>query len=195
MEDKMWAGAYYLSYNEPKTGRKSDDVFGYQLDGQWMARFHGLPGVFRSDRVKVTLETIKNTCAALTPYGALNFARPDGNLSQGLGYGPTAYFTPELFMLAMTYMYEGDQEFGLELARRCTHNLTINTLSTWNLPNLVRGDNGDRLFGAHYVQNLMLWALPAAMEGKDIAAFCAPNGLVDRIIQAARWLQEDTDNV
>ncbi|MDE0185202.1 MAG: GH116 family glycosyl hydrolase [Candidatus Poribacteria bacterium] len=195
MEDKMWAGSYYLSYNEPKTGRKSDDVFGYQLDGQWMARFHGLPGVFRSDRVKETLETIKNTCAALTPYGALNFSRPDGSLSQGLGYGPTAYFTPELFMLAMTYMYEGDKDFGLELARRCIHNLTINTLSTWNLPNLVRGDNGDRLFGAHYVQNLMLWALPAAMEGKDISAFCALNGLVDRIIQAAGKRQFDVENV
>ena len=89
-------------------------------------------------------------------------------------------------MLAMTYIYEGDREFGLELARRCLHNLTIDVLSTWNQPNIVRGDTGDRLFGSHYVQNMMLWALPAALEGKDIATFCAPGGLVDRVLEAAK---------
>jgi len=184
MEDKMWAGNYYLLYNEPATGRKSDHVFGYQLDGQWMARFHGLPGVFRDDRVKTTLETIKNTCAAVSPAGCANLARPDGTLAQGEGYGPNAYFTPEIFMLASTYLYEGDTEFGLELAHRCLHSLTIKNRVTWNHPNIMRGDNGDRLFGSHYVQNMMLWAVPAALEGKDIKAFCAPGGLVDRILQA-----------
>lgn len=107
MENKMWAGKYYLNYFEPATGRKSDDIFAYQLDGQWMARFHGLPGVFRSERVKTALDTIRRTCARLTEYGAVNVARPDGTLAQGVGYGPNAFFVPELYMLAMTYMYEG----------------------------------------------------------------------------------------
>ena len=186
METKMWAGDYYLAYNEPATGKRSDNIFAYQLDGQWMARFHGLPGVFRADRIKPTLETIKRTCVALAPTGASNLARPDGSLAQGVGYGPNAYFPAEVFMLAMTYIYEGDREFGLELARRCLHNLTIDVLSTWNQPNIVRGDTGDRLFGSHYVQNMMLWALPAALEGKDIATFCAPGGLVDRVLEAAK---------
>ena len=136
----MWAGDYYLAYNEPATGKRSDNIFAYQLDGQWMARFHGLPGVFRADRTKPTLETIKRTCVALAPTGAANLARPDGSLAQGVGYGPNAYFPAEVFMLAMTYMYEGDREFGLELARRCLHNLTIDVLSTWSQPNIVRGE-------------------------------------------------------
>jgi uncharacterized protein (DUF608 family) len=151
-----------------------------------MARFHGLPSVFRGDRVKPTLETIKHTCAALTPYGAVNLSRPDGTLVQGEGYGPNAFFVPEVYMLAMTYIYEGDREFGLELARRLAYNLAINTGAIWNQPNIVRGDNGDVLFGSHYDQNMMLWALPAALEGKDIAAFCAKGGLVDRVLAAAR---------
>jgi hypothetical protein len=51
---------------------------------------------------------------------------------------------------------------------------------------MLRADTGDRLFGSHYVQNMMLWAVPATMENKDIAAFCAPGELVDRVLQAAR---------
>jgi uncharacterized protein (DUF608 family) len=186
MEHKMWTGSYYLNFYEPATGRKSDHVFGYQLDGHWMAKFHGLPGVFPEDRVKITLETIKHTCAVISPAGAANMARPDGTLAQGEGYGPNAYFIPEIYMLASTYLYAGDREFGLEMAHRSLYNLAINILSPWNQPNIVRGDNGDRLFGSHYVQNMMLWAVPAALEGKDIAGYCAPGGLVDRALKAAR---------
>ncbi len=185
METQLWAGSYYLAYDEPKSGRKSDDVFGYQLDGDWMAKFHGLDGVFRPDRAKITLDTIARTCVKLTPYGATNFARPDGSLAEGVGYGPNTFFVPELYMLAMTYMYEGQRELGLELARRCVQAL-IDNGSEWNQPNMIRGDNGLEIFGSHYDQNLMLWAVPAAAEGKDIAAFCASGGLVDRIIQAAK---------
>jgi len=184
MESQLWAGSYYLAYSEPKTGRKSDDIFAYQLDGDWMAKFHGLKGVFRPDRAKMTLDTIARTCVRLTPYGATNFARPDGSLAEGVGYGPNTFFVPELYMLAMTYMYEGQRELGLELARRCAQAL-IDSGSEWNQPNILRGDNGLEIFGSHYDQNMMLWALPAAAEGKDIAAFCAPGGLVDRMIQAA----------
>ncbi len=185
LESQLWAGNYYLAYYEPKKGRKSDDVFGYQLDGEWMARYHGLPGVFRPERAKATLETISRTCVRLTPYGATNFARPDGTLARGVGYGPNTFFVPELYMLAMTYMYAGQRELGLELARRCAQAL-IDSGSEWNQPNMLRGDNGLEIFGSHYDQNMMLWALPAAAEGKDISAFCAPGGLVDRIIRAAK---------
>jgi uncharacterized protein (DUF608 family) len=184
LEGQMWAGRYYLAYYEPRTGRKSDDVFAYQLDGEWMCRFHGLDGVFRRDRVKATLDTIARTCVPLTRYGAANFARPDGSLAENVGYGPNTFFVPELYMLAMTYMYEGQSELGLELARRCVQAL-IDGGSEWNQPNILRGDNGLEVFGSHYDQNMMLWALPAALEGESIAAFCRPGGLVDRIIRAA----------
>lgn len=187
METELWAGKYYLAYDEPSTGRKSDNVFGYLLDGDWMARFHGLPGVFEPSRARTTLETIKRTCVKLTPYGAVNLARPNGGLAEGVGYGPNAFFVPELYMLAMTYIYDaGERDFGLELARRCVEALTIENGVEWNQPNIVRGDNGAPLFGSHYDQNMMLWALPAAAAGKDIKEFCAPGGLVDRIIQAAK---------
>ena len=102
-----------------------------------------------------------------------------------IGYGPNTFFVPEVYMLAMTYMYAGEREFGLELARRCVRAL-IDNGGEWDQPNMIRGDTGVELFGSHYDQNMMLWAIPAALEGKDIAAACAPGSLVDRVIQAAR---------
>ena len=154
---------------------------GRGLDGQ----VHGLDVVFRPDRARLTLDTIARTCVKVTPYGAANFARPDGSLARAVGYGPNTFFVPELYMLAMTYMYAGQGDLGLELARRCVQAL-IDSGSEWNQPNMLRGDNGLEIFGSHYDQNMMLWAVPAAVEGKDITAFCAPGGLVDRVIQAAK---------
>jgi len=188
MEEKMWAGKYYLNYYDPGTGRVSDLVFAYQLDGEWIARFHGLPGVFRRDRVKTVLDTIKRINVSLTRFGAVNFANPDGTPARDVGYGPYSMFPPEVLMLAMTYMYEGEVDFGLELARRHWHNIVCEKGRTWDQPNILRGDvdTGEFVYGHDYYQNMMLWALPAAMQGEDLSAPTRPGGLVDRMIKAAR---------
>jgi uncharacterized protein (DUF608 family) len=186
MEEKMWAGTHYLLYNEPKTGRRSDLVFGYQLDGDWMARFHGLPGVFRPDRVAVTLDTIRTLNAALTSYGAADVVTPAGEIAEGVGYGAITFFVPEIDILGCTYLYAGQREFGLELVRRCQVALNQAWGSTWDQPNVLRGDSGQKVLGQHLVQNMLLWIVPAAAQGKDLAGFCAPGGLVDRMISAAR---------
>ena len=47
-------------------------------------------------------------------------------------------------------------------------------------------DTGERTFGNDYYQDMMLWSLPAAIEGKDFAAPNRPGGLVERMIRAAR---------
>jgi uncharacterized protein (DUF608 family) len=194
MEEEMWAGGYYLNFYDKETGKRSDDVMGYQLDGQWATEYHGLPGVFRSDRVGTALETIKRCNIALTPdVGAANFARPDGGPlppeSRVAEYGQYAMFPPELLVLAMTYIYAGEREFGLELARRHWANLVLRQRHPWDLPNIVRGDTGARVFGTDYYQNMMLWAMPAALAGQDLKDSCAPGTLVDRIIKAGKTKQ------
>ena len=186
MEEKMWSGSYYLAYKDVKDKKESDNVFAYQLDGEWMTQFHDLGGVFRADRVKSALGAIRRACIDRWGYGAVNLARPDGSFAQGVGYGPNSFFVPEVYMLAMTYMYAGERDFGIELARRCVYALNVHNLLTWHQPNLLRADTGDLLFGSHYVQNMMLWAVPAALAGKGIGPFCAEGGLVDRVIRAAR---------
>ena len=101
-------------------------------------------------------------------------------------YGVYAMFAPEVLILAMNYMYEGDREFGIELARRSLENIVCKQRHPWDQPNNIRGDTGERIFGTDYYQNMMLWALPAALEGKDLRALCAPGGLVDRVLRAGQ---------
>ncbi|MGD2155573.1 MAG: GH116 family glycosyl-hydrolase [Anaerolineales bacterium] len=190
MEEELWAGSYYLNFYDKENNKKSDHIMAYQLDGEWAARYHGFSGAFQTDRVKIALETIKNTNVALTPdVGAANFVQPDGSPlsadSAVAAYGVYAMFPPELVILAMTYIYAGEKRFGLELARKHWENLVIRQRHPWDLPNIVNGDSGERTFGTDYYQNTILWALPAALDNQDLAASCQPDGLVDRIIRAS----------
>jgi uncharacterized protein (DUF608 family) len=191
MENKMWTGEYYLNYYEPATGNKSDLIMANQLDGEWMVRLANLPSVFQPDRITKTLETVERTAVAATSYGAVNFTNAEGRPttsgegSPGWDYNPYAFFPPEVLMLGATYMYEGKNELGIELCRRCWDNIARNGL-VWDQPNIVRGDTGERMYGGDYYQNMLLWTVPASMAGQDIGAFCAPGGFVDRVMEAAQ---------
>lgn len=197
MESKLWAGKYYLSYYEPSTGKKSDLVFGYQLDGDWMCFYHGLPAVFPKERAKTALATIKNTCMAIAPYGAANFANPNGTVAAsekfmaqgwGLNYGSYGYFPPEVWMLAATYLYQDEHQTGMKLAESCMHGI-VKYGYTWTQPNIVNGSTGKRVYGSDYYQNMILWSLPAAIEQQDLAKACAPGSLVERVIAAGKQAQ------
>lgn len=191
METEMWTGSYYLNFLEPETGRRSDEVMGYQLDGEWTARYHGLPGVFRKDRLPAVLDTIERCNIALTPtIGAANFARPDGSAigaDSKIGYyGQYTMFTPELLVLAMTFIQAGRKDFGLELARRYWTNLCLVQRHPFDTPNMIDGRTGERQFGTDYYQNMMLWALPGVLAGGDLRSAVGPGSLVARVKAAGR---------
>jgi uncharacterized protein (DUF608 family) len=188
MEEKMWTGSYYLNFLEPDTGRRSDLIFGYQLDGNWIIRHHGLEPALPQARVDTTLDTIKRFNVALSKFGAVNYTSSDGTSAEVGGYGTYSFFPPEALMLAMTYMYNGQGEFGMELARRVWHNIVCQRGYTWDMPNIMRGDadTGERTFGNDYYQDMMLWSMPAAILGQDFGAPVRRGGLVERIIAAAR---------
>ena len=192
LDTKMWNGKCYLNFWDEKAGIKSDLIFSCQLDGQWMTVHHGLPGVFRPDRVAATLATIEKFNVPPTKYGAINFVKADGTVLK-IGefpleenYQPYDYFPPAVEMLSMNYMYNGRRELGLELTRRCISNIVCQECSTWEQPNLVRGNTGKRFFGPDYYMNMMLWSLPAAIDGKSLEHPCQSGGLVDRIVKAAQ---------
>ncbi len=192
LETKMWTGSYYLAFWDEKAGKKSDLIFGSQLDGQWMAEWHGLSGVFPPDHVAATLKTIKQYNVPPTRYGAIVFVKPDGTLLRPRefplagNYRPYDFFMSEVMMLGMTYMYNGQKELGLELTRRCMNNVVCQQGTTWNMPCIVLGDTGKTNAGSDYYQAMMLWSLPAAVEGKSLEAPCRPGGLVERVLKAAR---------
>ena len=194
MEDKLWMkdGGYYRNFIEESTGRKSDHIFAYQLDGEWMAMFNGVPSVFPKERVKTVLRTVREKNVPHTRYGAVNLVNPDGTIMPYGGfplagfYEPYDFFTPELFMLSMTYIYAGEKDFGLELGRRCQQNIALEQGMTWDGANVIRGNTGERGFGNDYYQNMMMWSYPAALAGGDITGPMKGGGLVERVIQAAK---------
>jgi uncharacterized protein (DUF608 family) len=190
LEDHLWVGDYYLNFNEPETQQKSDLIFGYQLDGQWVTDWHGVEAAFPKARVERTLQTLRRTNCALSQSGAVNYANPDGTPAKVGGYGAFSYFPPELFMLAMTFMYGDQRDFGLELLQRCLENIICRWGYTWDMPNTMRGDadSGQRAFGADYYQNMMLWAVPAALLGQDLTGPTQTGGLVERIIRAGQGI-------
>lgn len=194
MENRLWdERGYYWNFFDPVEGTKSDFVFGYQMDGEWITDHHGLPSALPEPRVRTTLETIKRTNIALSRSAATNYARADGTpvrkAKKGTwDYGRFSYFPPEAFMLAMNYMYEGQVAYGIELARRMWQNVVCLQGYTWDVPNIMRGDadTGERVFGNDYYQDMIIWSLPAAIQQKDVSAPCKPGGLVDRILRAAK---------
>lgn len=188
LENKLWNKRYYLNFNDPDNKLKSDLIFGYQLDGEWICDAHGVPGVFPKERVATALQTIREANVALSQSGATNYANPDGSSAKVGGYGTYGYFPPELMMLAMTYMYEGEREFGLELLKRCMNNIVCQWGYAWDAPNTIRGDmdTGQRHFGADYYQNMMLWFAPAALENANMSVPAEDGGLVHKVLEAAR---------
>lgn len=189
LEEDLWADTHYLLYNEPESGHKSDVVMGYQLDGEWISRFHGFPGVFRDDRVATTLKTLKriNANPELSPRGALVFAHADGGLVKDYNTGywtPTGMHVPSVFMLGMTYMYEGQYDFGLDLCRRPLENMVCDQRAGWDWTILYDVQSGIRIYGSDYYQDMMLWSLPAVMKGGNLAGVCANGEFVSRILDA-----------
>jgi uncharacterized protein (DUF608 family) len=169
----------YAFYVYPEKGMRSDDIMSSPLDGQWMVDLHGLPAVFRQDRIASALRTIERTC--LVDMGVAGFAEP----GKGPDLGRYGTFPPEVLIVAMTYMYQGQRELGLEIARRSMDNIIRVQGLGWDMPNLIRCDTGARTYGADYYQNMVLWGLPAALANKNLAEPCKPGGLVDRVRQAA----------
>jgi uncharacterized protein (DUF608 family) len=191
LESELWAGDYYLNYYEKETGKKSDAVMSCQFDGEWTAVVHGLPGVFKPERIKTTLQTIKSCNVKLAPdVGATTFAQRDGTpLTAGskvAAYGVYTMVVAEVLLLSMIYIQHGEREYGLELARKHWDNLVNRQRHAWDMPNMVRGDTGERYIGTDYYQAMMLWALPLALEGENLTNAYGAGSFVGRVIQAGR---------
>lgn len=196
LESKLWAGDYYLNYWEPETSHKSDLIYAYHLVGEWMARLHGLPGVFEPGRLAKALDTIAHKNVALTKFGAAMFARPDTSAedrSFEAFYGAYSMFPSETILLAANFMYGGNVELGVEIARRHWENLVCRQGCSWQMPNILRGDmdTGERSFGSDYYQDMIVWMLPAAMQRQDLAWLCREGGLIDRVVRAGMSDQEN----
>ena len=124
---------------------------------------------------------------ALAPdVGALVYARSNGDLipqnEEVTGYGRHSVFFANVLTLAMTYMYAGRRDTGLELARRVLSNLVLEQRCPWDWLNMVDGRNGGRIYGTDYCDVMTLWALPAATEDESLGTWCRGDPLMKRVL-------------
>jgi uncharacterized protein (DUF608 family) len=194
LEETLWNGDNYLLSMDVHSGKKNDLVLAYQLDGEWITHLHGLPGVFDSDRVHKTLTTIKKLNSWVPINGAIDVIERDGRLTQfGDRMGWMCSMPASVLILAMTYLYAGHHDEGIDLAYKCLDSIINQLDMTWDIPNMVRSDPGAgqlpecmRIYGTDYYQFLSIWGLPPALNGEDLRQVTAPGGLITRIIEAAR---------
>jgi uncharacterized protein (DUF608 family) len=185
LEEKLWARGYYLLYNDPASGRKSDTVLANQLAGEWCGRLHGLPAVFPPDRVKRTLATVKRLCVPLTAAGVLDAARPDGSLDLSGSPQSEGVFAGECMCVAATLAYNEDAETALEITRQLFEAIVVQDRCEWDMPNFLNAA-GRVVHGTDFYQNLILWALPPALANQDIHTACSSGQFVERILHAAQ---------
>lgn len=189
-EDKLWNGTHYLTYVDEENNRINNHIMAYQLDGYFTNRQAGIfETIYDPKRIETVLETIYNSNVKLgNGYGALNYAAADGNYIGDAddSYGKYSIFTQNTIVLAMTYMYAGQYERGMELAYNTWRNLIIKQGLGWDCTHIVHALDGRKLFGADYNQQSVIWSLPAAMQGKDVSAPYKPGGVVFEMLRAAR---------
>ena len=180
--ESLWneeSGSYLLCL-QPDTGWRSDVILSDQLAGQWACHFHGVESVFTEQRVDQVLQTVWRINVPASDAGVCSTMYPNRTPYAG-GY-IAVYGT---LIPAMLKMYSGDVDVGLQPAHSMWRNMTLTRGYTWDQPAHLRA-NGEQVVGHDYYHNSMLWALPAAVLNQDMATFCAPEGLVERLIKAAQ---------
>jgi uncharacterized protein (DUF608 family) len=193
MQKYLWKGDHYLIYNDTKSGKTLDAIFSPTLNGQYWAHFTGVPTVFPRENVEKILALQRDKVCKISKLGMPPiYASPDGTMwnKDKTGYltGAYLYTNHQVMWNALTFIYEGQKDFGLELLRK---NLEINYLVwgyTWDGPNCCSagGDTGEVNYGWDYWFNWSIWNAPAALLNKDITALSQPGGLVHRMLQAAK---------
>ncbi len=194
LNESLWDSTTYLLSLDPITGKKNRLLLAYQLDGEWISRLHGLAGVFPQDRVRRCLKTLK-MLEHKSPQGVMIDVvdRSDSLTPFGGRMGWMCSMPASVFIVGMTVIQAGDRERGLEIARRAMDHVVNHLGMTWDMPNMIRADPGDgqqpecmRIYGTDYYQCMSIWALPAVLAGRDLAAPCRTGGLVARVLDASK---------
>ncbi|NLV44587.1 MAG: hypothetical protein GXY07_08820 [Candidatus Hydrogenedentes bacterium] len=193
-EDKLWTGSYYRVYNDPATGRVNDACPAMQLSGVWSTRVLGLPDALPEDHIQKALDTILKLNVPASPYGMVNGVYPDGRLcEEGGGSGiPDTMWSRDIFIqcnatAAMVYLYYDRAEDGSAAARGMVDTIFRGPHAMpWAQPCGLSSKTGGTCHGHDYYDHMVVWSYPLAFAGQDIAGGCAPGGVIDRLLKAAR---------
>jgi uncharacterized protein (DUF608 family) len=188
-EANLWNGSYYRLWNDKEAGAVSEVCLANQLMAIWCTRVAGLQDALPSAHVHIALDTIERLNMKATSYGLINGVTPDGQpfdtkLNSSGDHASNIFFGENL-CAAMTFLYNGRKDTGLEIARRLYDAVAIKNHSPWNQRCLLNGKTGLPQWGEDYYSDLVIWAFPMGLTGQSVGEF-AQNGLVKSMIRAAK---------
>lgn len=190
--DLLWTGSYYRLYNDPESG-PCNALLSNQLIGVWCAHLLSLPKPLPAENVRLALETIWRLNVAgdgstLMPVDTVdeigNPVSPiSGDDSPVEAQQSSSCMVSEIMCLAMTLAYEGQEEKGLELARRIFEAHALDHCTPWDQYYLLNTRDGSPAWGNDYYSNLITWAFPASLAGQSIREYCT-EGLINECLKA-----------
>jgi hypothetical protein len=105
----------------------------------------------------------------------------------GAAGGKYLYTNNGVICIAVLAMYEGYEDFGLDLLRKDLEMGYCHWGYMWDGVNFCSGygDTGEIIGGWDYWFNWSIWAAAAALANGDFSVLLKPGGLVNRMIKAA----------
>jgi uncharacterized protein (DUF608 family) len=207
--EKLWRGDYYRLWTNPENHETCEVSLGNQLMAEWCGAIIGADSVLDHEKSSKALDAVWRLNAGVTAFGMVNGVTPDGKRFNSIqfetarGKGKTLedqvtssldenndhsaqMFIGESFAAAMTFLWKGRQEEGLEIARRIYETIAIHTRTPWDQYCIYDSSSGQPIWGNDYYSNMIQWLLPVALEGKSLEEYFAAENLVSRIIAAGK---------
>lgn len=188
-EQKLWNGKYYRLYNDPLNRRLSEVCLANQLMGEWCSRIVALGRIFPPEHVESALDSIGYLNFRGTESGIINGCLPNGTPDNSGTTHSSEIFVGESFCVAMTMLHNNRKEIGLEIARRMYESIALRHRTPWNQYCIISAANGSPVWGSDYYSNMVIWALPMAIDGQDIKTSSSEGSLIDRILRATRIMR------
>ena len=187
-EQNLWNGSYYRLWNDKGVGKTSEVCLANQLMAQWCVRVMGLQDVVPEAHINSALDTIERLNMKATSYGLINGVTPEGRpfdtkLNPSGDHAKNVFFGENL-CAAMTFIYHGRRDTGVEIARRLYDAVAVKNRSPWNQRCLLNGETGLPQWGTDYYSNVAIWAMPMALAGESVGPF-ARGGLVKNMMSAS----------
>ncbi len=186
-QSQLWNGEYYRLWRDPANisgeGPDCDVSLGNQLMAQWCVKIAGLSDILPAGQVQSALGAVKRLNMGATKHGLVNGVNPDGTRYVSKpdperfpdilpnNDHSTQIFFGENMCGAMNFIYHGQAETGLEIARRIYEAVALTSRSPWKQHCLIDADSGLPVWGQDYYSNMVIWALPMACANQNIAEF------------------------
>jgi uncharacterized protein (DUF608 family) len=152
----------------------------------------GLDDPLPKDRIEKALDTIARLNIPASRFGMVDAVFPDGKLCVEGGIGGDRIWSRDIFIqcnatAAMVYFYYDRPNDGRAAAKTMLDTIFRGPHPMpWSQPCGISSVTGGTCHGHDYYDHMVVWSYPLALARQDIRAACGPDGLVARLLNAAK---------